>query len=110
MVIDSNNHYDYIMYVRPDVQINNSFPIKMIYDIQENDILIPDFSHYEGYNDRFALLHYNTAPVYGKRIDEIIHFRQTQGRIVSEKYVKYICDKYRLNVKPAEFYFDIIRP
>ena len=110
MVINSKNEYDLIMYVRPDVYISNNFPIHTLYTVNPNDILIPDFAHNEGYNDRFAVLDFQTAPIYSMRINEIIDFRKTQGRIVSEKYVKYICDYYNLNVKFIDFFFDIIRP
>ncbi len=110
MVISSQNQYNLIMYVRPDALLKSKFPIEMIQNVKDDDILIPDCDHYEGYNDRFAVLNYQTAPIYGKRIDGIIDFRKTQGRIVSEKYVKYICDKNHLNVILIDFKFELIRP
>lgn len=110
MVIASQNHYDLIMFIRPDALLLTPFPVESLYSVQDGDILIPDFAHCEGYNDRFAVLSFTTAPTYSKRIDEIISFRQTQGRIVSEKYVKYICDKYNLNAILIPFRFELVRP
>ncbi len=111
MVLESGNTYDVIIYVRPDVLLRQHFPVDLLKTIQDNDILIPDFDHYnQGYNDRFAALNYKTAPIYGKRIEEILDFRKTGGHITSEGYVKYICDQYHLNVRMIDFHFDIVRP
>ena len=46
---------------------------------------------------------------YAYRIDEIIDFRKNQGRIVSEKYAKFIIDKYFEQVHFIDFHFEIIR-
>ena len=80
----------------------------ILHDI--NKVYISDFDHYEGYNDRFAIMKYQYACIYGKRINEIAQFQKDNGRIVSEKYVKYIIDKYKLPVTLLPFWFDIIRP
>lgn len=110
MVLASGQQYDYVMYIRPDVLVHNSLPIEPILQLKGKEILIPDFEHCEGYNDRFAILPYDKAPIYGKRIDQIANFRKTQGRIVSEKYVKYVCRKNRLRVRLIDFFFTIVRP
>lgn len=110
MVLRSGNTYDLIMYVRPDVNIKEPLPVKEILKMQEHEIAIPDFAHGEGYNDRFAILPAAIAPLYAKRIDEIADFRKGHGRITSEKYVKFICDKYSFKIHPIKFNFDIIRP
>lgn len=110
MMENSGKEYDLVMYVRPDVSLKNEFPIENILDLHDFDIVIPDFDHCAGYNDRFAVLNYKTAFIYGKRIDGLAEFRRTQGHITSERYVKYVCDINQLNVILAPFYFDIIRP
>lgn len=101
--------FKYIMFIRPDVEIKTILPLENILS-NEDKIIIPNFEHYEGYNDRFAIMNYNNACIYGKRINELADFRKTHGRIISEKYVKYIIDKYKLQVKFIEFKFDLIRP
>ena len=101
--------FKYIMFIRPDIEIKTTLPLNDILSNQEK-ITIANFEHYEGYNDRFAIMNYNNACIYGKRIDELADFRKVSGRIVSEKYVKYIIDKYNLQVNFINFNFDIIRP
>jgi hypothetical protein len=108
MVIESNNTYDFIIYIRPDVKITNSFDINWLK--MNFDIIIPSYDHHEGYNDRFAILPFDNALKYSTRIDEIIEFRKNHGRIVSEKYVKYIVSTYYSNVKFIDFMMKIIRP
>lgn len=108
MVKETNINYDFIIYIRPDVKILNLFDLN--YLKMQFDIIIPDYDHHEGMNDRFAILQFNNALNYSTRIDEIIDFRKNNGRIVSEKYVKYIVEKYYPNVKYINFIMKIVRP
>lgn len=109
MVYESGNEYDYIMYVRPDVRIDTLFDVSW-FDLPANGIAIPDDEHHEGLNDRFAILPYAIAPLYGKRIDHIVEFRKKHGRIVSEKYVKHVCNAHKLAVIFVPFHFKRVRP
>lgn len=109
MVYESGNEYDYIIYVRPDVRIDSTFDVSWL-NLPANGIVIPDYEHYEGYNDRFAILPYANASVYANRIDQMAEFRKNHGRIVSEKYLKYVCDTNNLIINFVPFLFKIIRP
>jgi hypothetical protein len=106
----SNNKYDYVIYIRPDYTINNAFDINIFNSIGNKTIVIPKDDSNEGYNDRFAIMKYDMAKYYGNRINEIKEFRKNHGRIVSEKYVKYIIDKYFNEVKFNDIQLTIIRP
>ena len=55
-------------------------------------------------------MNYSNSCIYGKRINKLVEFRKNNGRIVSEKYVKFIIDKYNIPVNMVEFNFEIIRP
>jgi len=107
--VKEGNEFKYVIFVRPDVFIKDALPLNQIFS-QSYDIYLPNHSHNEGYNDRFAILNYDKASIYGKRIDEIVEFRRNNGRIVSEKYVKFIIEKYKLRLKLIDFDFKIIRP
>jgi hypothetical protein len=109
MVINNDKKYDYVIYIRPDVILQNDFNTSWL-NIEANSISIPNDEHHEGLNDRFAIVPYNNCTYYGKRIDEIIEFRKHNGRIVSEKYVKFIINKYYNNINFINFKFIIIRP
>lgn len=109
MVLNTKITYDYIMYIRPDVEIITPFSPHFL-NININEIAIPNYDHNKGYNDRFAIVHFEKCCLYGKRINEIIEFRKKNGRIVSEKYVKFILLKYFSKINFIDFKFNIIRP
>ena len=109
MVLNNPTKYDHVVYIRPDVFINDDFKMAFLQP-KTNNISIPDREHNEGYNDKLAIVDYDKCGLYGRRIDEIIEFRRTHGRIVSEKFVKYIIDKHFESVTFIKFDFDIIRP
>lgn len=108
MVNETGDNFDFIIFIRPDVQILNRLDINIFNN--EFDIIIPSYDHYEGFNDRFAILPLNNASNYACRIDEIKEFRKNNGRIVSEKYVKFIIDKYYKKLKFIDFKMKIVRP
>lgn len=107
LCISSNIHYDYIMFLRPDALIESHLPVNEVFD-NEKTIILPTNNHYEGLNDRFAILSFESVLWYSHRIDRIAEFRKTNGRIVSEKYVKYVVDKHYLP-KYVDFYFRLMR-
>jgi hypothetical protein len=109
MMLASGNEYTFVMYVRPDARIDTPFPVECLSTIGPKDIVIPDFKHCEGLNDRFAVVPWAYCQPYGCRITEIREFRKTQGRIVSEKYVKFIITKHYQNVRLIPFTFEFIR-
>lgn len=99
----------YIIFVRPDVNLNNDFPLSQIV-LNEETINLPNHSHHEGLNDQFAIIHFKHASIYGKRINELAEFRKNNGRIVGEKYIKFIIKKYKLPINIINFDYTIIRP
>lgn len=108
MVLNTQNIYDYVMFIRPDVEFQNKFDYT-IFD-KSFDIIVPNYDFYEGYNDKFAIIPFKKADKYATRIDEIIDFRKNKGRIVSEKYVKFIINKYYSTVIFLNFVMEIVRP
>ena len=110
MMYNSKNKYDYVIYIRPDYTINKRFNTNIFDSIDNKTIVIPKEDSNEGYNDRFAIMPYDMAKFYGYRINEIKEFRKNHGRIVSEKYVKYIIDKYFDNVKQEDISLTLVRP
>jgi len=115
MVLDSvtetgTETFDYVLYLRPDVEIQTDFLVEYLDNMKPNEISFINRNFYEGYSDTFALVcSLEHAVVYGMRIDEIKEFRKTQGRITGEKYSKYIADKYFDKKHFIDFGFDIVR-
>jgi hypothetical protein len=107
-VNNMSEKFDYIIFIRPDVLLLNKLDINIFNN--RFDIAIPNYDHNEGLNDRFAILPFNNAHNYACRINEIKEFRKNNGRIVSEKYVKFIINKYYNNLKFIDFKMKIVRP
>ena len=101
--------FKFIMFIRPDITIHNELPIDIIINNHEK-IHVPNHSHYEGINDQFAIMNYEYANIYGNRIDELIDFRKNNGRIVGEKYCKFIILKNNMKINQLEFNYSITRP
>jgi len=59
-------------------------------------------------NDRFAIMRFESVLWYSHRINRIREFRKHYGRIVSEKYVKYVVDGHYLP-QFVDFYFCLVR-
>ena len=109
MVIDSGKAYKYVLYVRPDVEIEVDLPLDVLQNLKPKHIAIPDHDHWEGYNDRGAIVHFEDCVPYSHRINEIKDFRKNISYITSEKYTKYIVDKYYTFV-PLPFKSHMVRP
>lgn len=108
MVINSKNNYDFIIFMRPDVDVLNDFDIKWL--STKFDIIMPDYEDFGGCNDRFAIIPFNNAVKYAERIDEAKEFRENNSRLAAEPYLKFIVDKYYSNPGFVNFNFKIKRP
>lgn len=111
LVLSANKHYDYVMFLRPDALVDTSLPIHDVINALKatpNAIVLPSNNHYEGLNDRFAVLSLYSVLWYSHRINEIVEFRKHHGRIVSEKYVKHIVEKHYIP-HMVDFYFRLLR-
>ena len=91
--------FKYIIFIRPDAYFTQPIQVDKTFPLKENTIVIPNFDHCEGYNDRFAICNYEDANIYALRLKDIAEFRKNKGRIVSEKYLKYTLNNSKLNIK-----------
>jgi hypothetical protein len=95
--------------MRPDVEIVTPFSVDFL-NIHSDGITILDYDDFGGYNDRFAIVPFCNCKYYSHRIEEIAEFRKTNGRITSEKYAKFIIDKYFQQIKFIHFEIKLVRP
>lgn len=107
--VSKGNKFKCVMFIRPDLMLYNYLPLNQL-KLLNNFINLPNHDHHEGFNDQFAILTYDNIKTYGNRIDELAYFRKNHGRIVGEKYVKFIINKYNLNVNQIDFDYKIVRP
>ena len=68
-VMKNGAKFNLIMFIRPDVKINNELPLCSI--ITNSDkVNIPCNNHYHGCNDQFTTLNYDNACIFTNRINE----------------------------------------
>ncbi len=99
----ASGHYDFYIFLRPDVELLAPFPVEQLQILGPKEILLTDLAHGEGYNDRFAVMREEAAAPYATRIEGLKEFRKTKGRIVSEKVVKACIDGNFDRVKLIQF-------
>ncbi len=112
LCIDSQKKYDFVLYIRPDVDIYTPFLLEWFDLVKTGEIALTNesYRHFEGYNDKFALMRFDDCKLYADRLDWLKSYRETNGRIVAEKYLKYIIEKNFSNVHFVNMTVRLIRP
>jgi hypothetical protein len=104
------NRFDTIIYIRPDILLLNKFSMNWFIYFNPTQIMLLNYDHNEGYNDKFAVLHLENYKAYGYRIDKLKEYRKKMGRITPEKFVKYIVLRNYKQIKFIDFEMKIITP
>lgn len=86
MMESSKIKYDYVVYLRPDVEYCNRFPVNEMLDLEDNQILVPVFHHMCNINDRFAITRQKYSGVYGLTFENLNRDSQYM-QIHSESYL-----------------------
>jgi hypothetical protein len=111
LVEDSDvSRFDTVIYIRPDIQLLNEFSMNWFIYFNPTQLMLLNYDHNEGYNDKFAVLHLENYKAYGYRIDTIKEFHKTKGRITPEKFVKYTVLRNYKQIKFIDLQVKIIRP
>jgi hypothetical protein len=114
LINDSKNKYDYIIYLRPDVKFLNKFNLRWFLLSHGKKILIPNFAHNRGYNDRFFVGNHNQALIYGSAFN-YLHEYSRSTQLKPEAFIKYVIQKKcrlnnkRIYVRFIDFKFKRIR-
>lgn len=103
----SNNTYDYIIYLRPDVKFLSPLKLSFFLDLNNKTIALPDFHEYP-LNDRFAIGTPNIMTLYGERYLHAYDYSLI-NELHAETYLKYILEKDEVNIIKIDFEFERIR-
>jgi hypothetical protein len=110
MTEETGNVYDAYIVIRPDAFFVSDLDIEALQSVQSNSLYLPEWMWFEGYNDRFAFGCKDVIHRYTHRLDDLPEFRKTKGRIVAEKCLKLMVEKYGFVVKPLSVQFQLCRP
>jgi len=102
MVENSGLKFKHIIFIRPDAYFTEPFQIEKYIPLKDKTIIIPNFDHCEGYNDRFSICNYEDAHIYALRLKDIAEFRKKKGRIVSEKYLRYTLNQHKIMIQKEQ--------
>jgi hypothetical protein len=112
MMVEITNisRFDAIIYIRPDMLLNNEFSLNWFIYFNPGQLMLLNYDHNEGYNDKFAVLHLENYKAFGYRIDKLKEYREKMGRITPEKFLKYIVLRNYKQIKFIDLDVKIIRP
>jgi hypothetical protein len=64
---ETRRNYDAVLYLRPDVLFNCRLPVEQLDVLAGDTVYVPDFHHWHGWNDRFAMAAPAAAALWGDR-------------------------------------------
>jgi len=108
MIQESNEEFDYIIFLRPDVKYLHPLNIKYLNHVTDNKICIPHFCIFYNFNDRFAITNMNSYKIYGTLFNELLEYSKT-NQLHSEKYQSYLLHQAKIKFILIPFYFNRVR-
>lgn len=110
MIENTNNIYDYIIYIRPDCLYRKPFDIKFFNLVNNKTICIPNFHLYgpHKFNDRFSITNKGTYKVYGDVFKLLLDISKTSP-LHSETVLSNIISNSKINFVRINFVFSRIR-
>lgn len=96
--------YDICLFLRPDLTYHTNFKyylldiITRFIENRESHIYIPDWQHYKGINDRFAICVGKKAiNAYGRRLNSTLQYCVSENSpLHSENLVKFVLEKSKI--------------
>jgi len=74
LIDKSNEEFDYIIFLRPDVLYLNDFDINFLKKVDNNTICIPNFALHSNFNDRFCITNMKTYKLYGYIFNKLFYY------------------------------------
>lgn len=111
MIINSNNNYDYVIYLRHDCWYINVFDISFFSYVNDRYICTPDFDLFGKYNfnDRFCISIMNTYKIYGNVFYKLLTSVQKKKPLHSETIIAEIIIKNNIYIHEIDFKFSKVR-
>ena len=109
MVKNSNETFDYIVYLRPDVRYLNSIDIRYFHNTHKNRICTPNFHLFPQLNDRLAILKPCNLKEYSEMFNEMYEYSRVFP-LHSERFqYNIITRRFRWNIVYIPFHFNRVR-
>lgn len=109
MVKKSSIKFDYIIYLRPDVNYLHKLDVRIFNLINKYNVATPNFHLFPKLNDRFAILKSCNLEKYANMFDKMYEY-SLNNQLHSERFQYYIMVKiYKWNIRYITIYFNRVR-
>lgn len=110
LIEKTNTKYDYVIFLRPDVEYLDFFDLNFLKFVNDKTICIPNFHLFSKYqfNDRFCICNFNTYKLYGDIFDNLLILSKRQP-LHSETIIGQIMETYKLQIIRIPFRFLRVR-
>ena len=110
LIEKSNNHYDYVIFIRPDCLYTTKFNKDYFKKVNDKTMCLPNF-HLNGshrVNDRFSICNMNNYKIYGNIFDSLLEISK-KHKLHSETILGDILKKNKIKVEKINFRFRRMR-
>jgi len=108
LIENSNEEFDYIIFLRPDVLYLKDFDINFFKKVNNNTICIPNFALYSNFNDRFCIANMKTYKLYGYIFNKLFEYSKHYP-LHSETLHYKIMIKNKIKIEKIKFFFKRVR-
>ena len=108
LVKKSELDFNYVVFLRPDINYLHNFPINLLDKINDNTCLIPNFHLDKGVNDRFYISNKDNALKFGYSFEHLLDYSKKKI-LNSEHFCRFILDKYKIKFININFKFQRVR-
>ena len=109
MVKESNIHFDYIVYLRPDVRYITPIDQRYFHVTHKNTICTPNFHLFPNLNDRLAIITHCNLKTYSEMFDEMYEYSRLYP-LHSERFqYNIITRRFRWKVQYIPIHFNRVR-
>ena len=110
MICKSNEGFDYVLFLRPDVLYLNDFKTEWFNLVTETQVCAPDFQHWEhNFNDRFCMSTQKNAILYSTIFNFLLEY-SVNKMLHSETIQRdYITKHFNLTIAFIPFRFNRVR-
>lgn len=109
MVKESNIHFDFIVYLRPDVRYITPLDQRYFHVTHQNTICTPNFHLFPNINDRFAIIAFCNLKIYSEMFNEMYEYSRIYP-LHSERFqYNILTRRFRWKVQYIPIHFNRVR-
>jgi hypothetical protein len=110
LIESSGESFDYVLFLRPDVQYVNDFSPAWFQQATSTQLCVPEFHCFSfKFNDRFALATQENAIKYSQLFNEMLEYSKHHTLHSETMNYWYVTTKLNLSVAYLPFYFNRVR-